>query len=192
MSAAIEFSPVKTARRARIVEAAEAVFRRSGFRGASMEAIAEAASMSKVTLYGYFRDKEAVFLAVAEHLAGRMETIVFATLDQPGPLPLRVTSALLSKQDMVQTVVRSSAFSDELFASSGILAGGIFADLDARITAKLGVTLAEAGIDRPAETARLLFAAALGIGEHVRDTANAKADIARLVAEFLKADAHQA
>jgi AcrR family transcriptional regulator len=178
-------SPVKAARREKILNAGENLFRQMGVRAVSMEAIAHQAQMSKVTLYGYFRDKDAVFLAVAQRLSLRLETTVFEALTQSGPLPARVIAALLAKQNMVQAVVRSSAFSAELFANSNLIAGTIFADLDAKITAQLGEMLAENAVPKPHDTARLLFAASLGIGEHVKSLHEAKADIEQLVHAFL-------
>jgi AcrR family transcriptional regulator len=178
-------SPIKAQRRERILDAGEHVFREAGFRGTTMEAIAQTAAMSKVTLYGYFRDKDAVFLAVAERLAQRLETTVLDALGQNGTLTARVTAALLAKQKMVQEVVRSSAFSNELFANSNLIAAKVFADLDAEITARIGEVLAQEKTSSPRQTARLLFAASLGIGEHVPDANEAKVDIERLVAAFL-------
>ena len=58
-------TPVRAARRARLVASAQAVFLRAGLKGATMEAIAQEAGVSKVTLYGYFCDKGAAFHAVA-------------------------------------------------------------------------------------------------------------------------------
>jgi AcrR family transcriptional regulator len=178
-------SPIKAQRREKILDAGEHVFRVAGFRGTTMKAIAQTAAMSKVTLYGYFRDKDAVFLAVAERLAQRLETAVLDALNKQGTLTARITAALLAKQDMVQEVVRSSAFSAEIFANSNLIAAKIFTELDAKITARIGEVLALEKIALPYETARLLFAASLGIGEHVPDANEAKADIERLVAAFL-------
>ncbi|QBI20124.1 TetR/AcrR family transcriptional regulator [Egibacter rhizosphaerae] len=47
-----------------IVDAARTMFLREGFTRASMDAIAEAASVSKRTVYNHFPDKQALFLAV--------------------------------------------------------------------------------------------------------------------------------
>lgn len=52
-------------RRCRIVDIAEAVFSQSGFEAATMDRIAASAGYTKRTLYTYFKDKEALFLAVA-------------------------------------------------------------------------------------------------------------------------------
>lgn len=70
----------KEARRAAIAAAASRVFARHGFQGASVDDVAEAAGISKGTVYSYFENKEALFFAtfeafqaqVAEELAEAM------------------------------------------------------------------------------------------------------------------------
>jgi AcrR family transcriptional regulator len=52
------------AKRAEILEGARRVFRAEGFDGASMDKIAQAAKVSKGTLYVYFRNKEELFQAL--------------------------------------------------------------------------------------------------------------------------------
>ena len=51
-------------RKQRIVDMAEFVFFQSGYDGATLPAIADAAGYNKRTLYLYFKDKEDLFLAV--------------------------------------------------------------------------------------------------------------------------------
>jgi AcrR family transcriptional regulator len=51
-------------RKQRIVDMAESVFFQSGYDGATLPAIADAAGYNKRTLYLYFKDKEDLFLAV--------------------------------------------------------------------------------------------------------------------------------
>jgi AcrR family transcriptional regulator len=53
----------KPAKRAEITRAAADVFARKGFQGASVEEIADAAGISKGTVYGYFKNKEDLFYA---------------------------------------------------------------------------------------------------------------------------------
>ncbi|MGZ3329359.1 MAG: TetR/AcrR family transcriptional regulator, partial [Xanthobacteraceae bacterium] len=48
-------------KRASIVGGAKDVFLRHGFEGASMDEIAAAAGVSKMTVYRYFRSKEQLF-----------------------------------------------------------------------------------------------------------------------------------
>ncbi len=56
----------KAAKRERILEAALKEFSKNGFSGASMQAIAERAGVSKPTLYQYVGQKEDMFLAVLD------------------------------------------------------------------------------------------------------------------------------
>ncbi|MEM8556067.1 MAG: TetR/AcrR family transcriptional regulator [Pseudomonadota bacterium] len=49
-----------------VIDGARTVFMREGFEGASVDAIARAAGVSKATLYSYFSDKKQLFLAVAK------------------------------------------------------------------------------------------------------------------------------
>jgi AcrR family transcriptional regulator len=54
----------KDARREEIISAAEAVFFNKGLAGATMDEVAEAAELSKGTLYLYYKTKEDLYLAV--------------------------------------------------------------------------------------------------------------------------------
>jgi len=56
----------RAAKERRILDAAFQVFSQSGYAGASMDAIAEAAGVSKPTLYQYFGAKEALFAAMMD------------------------------------------------------------------------------------------------------------------------------
>jgi TetR/AcrR family transcriptional regulator, mexJK operon transcriptional repressor len=66
--------PKDKAKRDAIVVAARNLFFSRGFGATSIEAIAEAASVSKVTVYGHFGDKAGVFEAVVQNATSRMET----------------------------------------------------------------------------------------------------------------------
>lgn len=64
-----------------ILEAAVALFMERGFAASSMEAIAEQAGVSKVTLYARYKDKESLFIAA---LAMRTNEFVGPELFEPG------------------------------------------------------------------------------------------------------------
>lgn len=66
------------AKRRVILRAAKAVFLKSGFGGATMDGIAARASVSKMTVYRHFEDKEALFAGVITELC---EQIVDDDLD---------------------------------------------------------------------------------------------------------------
>lgn len=56
----------RAARRQRLLDAAHTVFLRDGYRGATMERVADEAGVSKQTLYNNFGDKEELFTALLE------------------------------------------------------------------------------------------------------------------------------
>jgi len=59
-------------KRAAILEAAMGLFPARGYDGASMEAIAQAAGVSKLTVYSHFADKEALFGAAVTECCTQM------------------------------------------------------------------------------------------------------------------------
>ena len=64
---ATEASPIKKGRKFdQVLEGARAVFTADGFEGASVDAIAKAAGVSKATLYSYFPDKRLLFIECAK------------------------------------------------------------------------------------------------------------------------------
>lgn len=165
------------------MDAAEALFVSQGFRATSIEAIAEAAGMSKVTLYGYFRDKEAVFTAVAERLADTMEEAVQTALAADAPFPAPLAAALIAKHRIVQARVQRSAFAGELFQAKAAHVARRFAALDEAIIVGLTAALEREGhsTENAAESAMLLFSAANGIANRTGDGALLGTRINRLV-----------
>lgn len=69
--------PVDTAKRAAVLAAAQRLFIANGFAGTSMDAVADAAGVSKLTAYKYFGSKQELF---ARSVAAKCES-VFATLE---------------------------------------------------------------------------------------------------------------
>jgi AcrR family transcriptional regulator len=174
-----QLSPLKTGRRERLLDVAEGLFVARGYRGTTIEHLAEAAGLSKVTVYNYFPDKEAVFLAVAERLAARLRAAVLTELAGPGTPAEAVARALTAKQRMVFELVRGSAFAGELLAQKQSLAP-IFAALDAGLIAAIGDRLGDPAL------ARLLFHASVGLGEAAATGDELACDIARLVAGLMR------
>lgn len=160
------------------------MFRAAGFRGASMEAIASAAGMSKVTVYSYFPDKEAAFLAVATRFAARLKTAFLEALDSPGTVPARVAAALSAKHLAVAGTVRSSAEAGELFAAQARIASGAYTALDRELQDAIAGLLAAHGTSEPARLAAILFAAANGMAGQL-SPAELPADIGLLVERML-------
>jgi AcrR family transcriptional regulator len=171
-------SPLKAARRDRLIDVAEAEFLRNGLRAATMEGIAAAAGVSKVTVYGYFRDKDALFAAVATRLAARLHAVFDAALAGRGSVADRVTAALVVKHDLVFGLVRASPHAAELMAARQTVSA-IFNDLDAGMTAAIALLAGDA------QAARIVFDGATGIAEVATSREQLADDIARLVRALL-------
>ncbi|WP_298438144.1 TetR/AcrR family transcriptional regulator [uncultured Jannaschia sp.] len=62
-----DVTPIKKGRKFdQVIEGARSVFLSDGYEGASVDAIARAAGVSKATLYSYFTDKKLLFMEVAK------------------------------------------------------------------------------------------------------------------------------
>jgi TetR/AcrR family transcriptional repressor of mexJK operon len=99
-------------KRAAIVAAANTMFMERGYAGVTMEAVAAAAGVSKMTVYGHFRDKAALFGAVVRTVS---DQLIAGLTDLPraeGPADLEaklvaVGKALLGLILCPRTVVMS-------------------------------------------------------------------------------------
>lgn len=79
--------PKDLGKRAAILEAAKQMFTQGGFDGASMDQIAAAAGVSKLTVYSHYGDKEALFIAVVKsHCEQQLPSSLFEPMPQ---VPLR-------------------------------------------------------------------------------------------------------
>jgi AcrR family transcriptional regulator len=68
-----------------VLEGARAVFMADGFEGASVDAIARHASVSKATLYSYFPDKRHLFMEVANTECARQSREALDAIDLAAP-----------------------------------------------------------------------------------------------------------
>lgn len=183
----VTMTPVRAARRAKVVQAAEAVFIAHGFRGTTMEAIAEASGMSKVTIYGYFRDKDAVFKAVAENLAIRLKQAAEAALLEDIGLIDRVSKCLVAKQAILLDLLRSSVHATDLINSKDPHVRACFSATDQEICRKIAGIIQATGRTRAksSQTARMLFAAANGMAASAADCEELTADIKAMVTALI-------
>jgi len=68
-----------------VLAGAHEVFMAQGYEGASVDAIAKAANVSKATLYSYFPDKRALFAAVAQTACEEQTRLALSFADECGP-----------------------------------------------------------------------------------------------------------
>lgn len=182
---ALFLSPLRLARRDKILTAAQSLFTNQGFRATTMEGVAAAARMSKATLYGYFQDKDALFEAVANRVADQLLEAVQKALDQPGAPEIIVADALCQKHTIVWDIARGSVFSSELFEAKTRFANSAFERLDDQIEKEIAATLRRHRIAGSKAKARLLFGAARGVADHAKDRAQMRRDITALVEAVL-------
>lgn len=74
----------RVARRAQLLEAAQAVFAAAGYHAAAMDDIAERAGVSKPVLYQHFPGKLELYLALLDKHCTTLETLVSDALGAPG------------------------------------------------------------------------------------------------------------
>ena len=101
----------RSATRASILEAARSVAARDGARNLSLRGVAAEAGFAPAALYGYFRNKDELLLALAaDDLSGVARAMRTATQDADGrgPLAAAFSVALSSLRD-IETIAAASA-----------------------------------------------------------------------------------
>lgn len=144
MSPAETSSLEERARYRRVIRGAEELFKRNGFKGVTMEAVAREAAVSKVTVYSYFKNKDELFIVVAERMAELMRRAVLNELAAEAlPLDDRLANAVLAKLKLVAVNVRGSAHAEDLFSQTDRLAGEAFERMEADLMAALTAAICE-------------------------------------------------
>ena len=82
------------AQREAILQHAAALFARSGYPATSMNQVALACGLSKATLYHYYRDKDAMLVAIAEGHVLRLRALVDAVLAEGLPPEQRLRTLI--------------------------------------------------------------------------------------------------
>lgn len=171
-------------RRSRILDAARRVMLMSGLRGSTMEAIAREAGVAKPTLYGYFPDKETVFVAILEEAVRDMIAAFDAALSSDDDPVAAIGAAVAAKHRVVTRALAGSPHAAEFYSEhdrSGAQAARL---VDGHVEAAIVARLRAAGASDAEWLTRILMDSALGIG--MRMTAEAELDAAlRLLAERL-------
>jgi TetR/AcrR family transcriptional repressor of mexJK operon len=78
--------PKDLEKRAAILQAAKRLFTTQGFDGTSMDAIAAAAGVSKLTVYSHYQDKERLFVAAVECVCQEQMPAEIFLADLKGPI----------------------------------------------------------------------------------------------------------
>lgn len=193
--------PSSEAKRAAIVEAAAQAFFRSGYEAASIEAIAEEAGVSKVTIYNHFGDKRALFAAAVETQCERLRDVLQSVPSGSGSIRDRLLAvgqtfvAFLARPEMIQFDRRVAAETEHApeIGTSFLDAGPrrMHAGLTAMIEA--AVAEGELAVEDPMLAAEQFASMCKGFGDLERrfeagsDPARDRARIEGAVEVFLRA-----
>lgn len=96
------------AKREAVLEAAATLFAQYGFRRTSLSEIAEAAAISRPTLYQLFDNKEGLFRHLANHRQNQAIAQAVAELASDAPLAERITRAILAYERIYYEPVAGS------------------------------------------------------------------------------------
>jgi AcrR family transcriptional regulator len=153
--------------RARLVEAATALFAVHGFRGTTMEAIAKRARVAKATAYAYFADKEEVFRAVIQQVAENFLARAEAAAAAASTPEAAVLASLSTKQLLAYDLLHASGHGAEVLEAVEQVGGALTATLHARYVESLARWVARCKAVAPEDVmavATVLDHAAYGLG----------------------------
>jgi len=150
-------------KREAVLNAGRTLLLKQGFRATSMEAIAAEAGIAKATLYKYYGDKDAVFVALATELLLRVHEALIEGLGAKGTLTLKVAEALAAKYTVLGEYMADSPYADELLDVHHKLVGAQVQVAEEESARVLVEALRKGGVREPERIAGVLDAAAYGI-----------------------------
>ena len=165
-------SAIRTERRALVLESALLTFARFGYRKTSMEAVAQAAHISRPGLYFLFSSKEELFrAAVTQALDADMVAIDRILKDDAHPLPVRILEAFDRWAGryigpMTRDIATVIEDNPELLGPIAESAPQRFAEL---ITRALSAKTTDTRPSRASAVAQTLISASIGIKHQVED-----------------------
>lgn len=136
-----EDSTVENARRARILDGAMRVFLAYGYRRTTMDDIAGAAEISRPALYLVFRNKSAIYRALARNVVGQVLAAAEAAIAEDLPLEEKLGRALRCALDVTDELAQSP-HGAEILDMKNSLAGDIMAEARERMAGLVGGVLA--------------------------------------------------
>jgi AcrR family transcriptional regulator len=106
----------------RLIAAAEAQFRRFGYRRTTIEDITAEAGTGKGSLYLHFESKQAVYLAVVEASLERFVASASQLVDGPGPVPTRLRTLV---ELTIEHYGKDELLQASLFGHTGLVDGDV-------------------------------------------------------------------
>lgn len=123
----------KDKKRDAILEAAYRQFSHYSFRKTSMEDIAQAAGISRASIYSYFQNKDDIFRNVSIQLHDQAEQMAQASLESSGnDITSRIEGALLARHGPFQKVATESTYGTEIYDEHHRLCSDIVSDANSK------------------------------------------------------------
>ena len=136
-------------KRDRILQAATECFSRYGFKRTAMDDIAQAAGISRASLYLLFQNKENIFRTLSEQLYGNAIRRAEAAFQTQGTFRARLIAAFEGKDLELCELVKTSPHGNELVDFNHVIASDIIQAAEQRFEALLTQAIEQA--DRQGE-----------------------------------------
>lgn len=149
-------------RRAQILDAAEALFLRYGFKRTSMDDVARETGIAKGTVYLSFSSKEEVFNAMVDRITTRFLRAARAAAEGGDGLEVKVLALIEYLVRAPGELLYASEHVDELLASKKLHAGAILERFDTESVALVNAVLRAGGISVQ-EAGEMVLAAGHGV-----------------------------
>jgi AcrR family transcriptional regulator len=162
---------VAPTKRDQIIDAAIAAFLRHGPKHISMADIAEVAGMSRPALYQIFKNKQALFRAVVEHVLENMRRGVEAALKGKGSLAVRLGNAMVAREGVFFRLLHASPHAKALDEAHIAGAADITEQAEVEYRSMLSANMIKDGVSTKtaAYVAGLLSATAHGLKRNAKD-----------------------
>lgn len=175
-----------------ILDSSLAVFCRYGFNKTTMKDLADAAGISRASLYLHFNSKEDLFRAGSERAHATVMSEVEAKLTGTAPAMQRVAAAMTSYLQGLMEEISASPHGQELFDSNMALSRDITLSSRERITTLLASSIADAAeageieLNRISATPAVLAGLILATVEGIKTTGGTGAQITSGVSLFMR------
>jgi len=174
--------------RNRLLEGALEQFNRHGFAKTAMADIAEAAGISRTSLYKHFSNKEDVFKALSERMNARVYNDVMAAFAAENGWEDRLSSVINARVGWVYELLHASEFGRELINEKNRICGGVILAANDRFHALVAELIAgRVGDEGQAQQlASVLIQSVNGILEHAETGDEAQVRVTLLVDLFCR------
>tara|TARA_R110000850_G_scaffold110858_7_gene224213 strand:- start:3351 stop:3911 length:561 start_codon:yes stop_codon:yes gene_type:complete len=172
--------------RNQLLEGAREQFSRHGFVKTAMADIAEAAGVSRTSLYKHFSSKEDIFKALSERLNERVYDAVMAAFSADGAWDQRLFDAINARVSWVYALLNESEYGREMINEKNRICGGTILAANDRFQALVAELLADQVHDdsRANMLATVLIQSVNGVLENAETSEEAEARVTVLVEIF--------